>query len=102
MDILRPLWKIKCTDIGIFPGLLDQQVQPAPTYAAEVWGAKKHKEIEKVRMYVCKKALSVRQKTPYTVIYESQANIRSTLIWQLVSQSAGALSPVNHKGLHQG
>ena len=58
MDILRALRKIKCTDTGIFLKLFDQQVQPALTYAAEVWGAKKNQEIENVHMYARKKALS--------------------------------------------
>ena len=49
--------------------MFDQQVQPALTYAAEVWGAKKIEEIEKVHMYACKKALSVSQKTSNTMIY---------------------------------
>ena len=69
MDILRALWKIKGTDISIFIRLFDHQVQPALTYAAEVWEAKKVKEIEKVHMYACKKALSVSQKTTNAMIY---------------------------------
>ena len=55
MNILR---KIKCTDIRIFLRLFDQQVQATLIYAAELWTAKKIKEIEKVHMSVCKKALS--------------------------------------------
>ena len=60
MDSLRALWKIKCTDISIFLRLFDHQVQPALTYAAEVWGAKKIKEIEKV-MHTRKPYLLVRK-----------------------------------------
>ena len=68
MDILSPLWKIKCTDNSIFLRSSDQQVQPALTYAAEVWWAKKIEEIKKVHMYACKKVLSVSQKTSNTMI----------------------------------
>ena len=49
--------------------LFDLQVQPALTYTAEVWGSTKVKEIERVHMYACKKALSVSQKTPNAMIY---------------------------------
>ena len=69
MDILRALWKIKGTNISIILRLFDHQVQPALTYAAEVWEAKKVKEIEKVHRYACKKALSVSQKTTNAMIY---------------------------------
>ena len=69
MDILRALWEIKCTYISIFLRLFDHQVHPALTYAAEVWGAKKIKEIEKVHINACKKAFSVSQKLPNTMIY---------------------------------
>ena len=58
MNILRALRKIKCTDIRIFLRLFDQQVQATLIYAAELWTAKKIKEIEKVHMYACEKALS--------------------------------------------
>ena len=49
--------------------MFGQQVQPALTFAADVWGAKKIKEIQKVHMYACKKVLSVSQRTPNTMIY---------------------------------
>ena len=52
--ILRALWEIKCTDISIFLRLFNQQVQPALTHVAEVWGAKKVKEIENVHMHARK------------------------------------------------
>ena len=50
--------------------LLGQQVQTDRlTFAADVWGAKKIKEIQRVRVCACKKVLPVSQKTPNTVSY---------------------------------
>ena len=63
------MWKNKCTDICIFLRLLDQQVLPAHFCAEVEWESKKDKEIEKVHIYAYKKALSVSQKTPNTIIY---------------------------------
>jgi hypothetical protein len=69
IDIFRALWKIGCTDVKVFLRLFDLQVQPALTYAAEIWGVKEVKKIEQVHMYACKKVLSVSQKTPNSMIY---------------------------------
>ena len=45
IDILRALLTIKCTDVSIFLRLFDQKVQLALAHVAEVWGAKKIKEM---------------------------------------------------------
>ena len=57
MDILRALWKSKCTDISILLDYLtnrsNQHLPMRQKYGEQI------KEIEKCHMYACKKALSV-------------------------------------------
>lgn len=68
LEILKSLWNIGCNDIKVFFKLFDLQVQPALTYAAEVWGFQEVKDIEAVHMYACKKFLAVTQKSPNTLV----------------------------------
>ena len=68
MDILRALWKIKGTNISIFLRLFDDQVQPALTYAAEIWGAKKIKTLKKL----VKTSRTTRQQTTKSCLWNYQ------------------------------
>ena len=64
IDILMSLWPMGHTDVFLFFYLFDTQFQPALTYASKVGGGG-----GQLHIYVCKKVLSVSQKTPNSMSY---------------------------------
>ena len=69
VSLFRVLYKLGQVDINIFFRLFDSQIKPILLYAAEVWGARDFKVIEKVHLFACRRLLGVSQKTPKTFLY---------------------------------
>ena len=63
MDILRALWKSKCTYISIFLRLFNQKVQPAHLYMRQKYGEQiKSKKLKKITcMHARKPDLLIRK-----------------------------------------
>ena len=67
--IFKTLKSIGRVDIDILFKLFDSQVAATLTYASQVWGLTPFENIESVHLYVCKKILGVRKKTPNCMVY---------------------------------
>ena len=53
----------------IFFQLFDAQVKPMLLYASEILGMTRLSNIEKVRLFACKRLLSVSEQTPNRMVY---------------------------------
>ena len=49
--------------------MFDAQIVPSLLYAAEIWGHRENKQIEKVHLYACKLFINVPTVTPNDMIY---------------------------------
>ena len=54
---------------SVFVKLFDAQIVPSLLYAAEIWGHRENKQIEKVHLYACKLFINVPTVTPNDMVY---------------------------------
>ena len=69
IEILKALRTYGCYSCSVFFKLFDAQIVPSLLYAAEIWGHRENKQIEKVHLYACKLFINVPTVTPNDMIY---------------------------------
>ena len=69
VQAMRPLKRLKCLSPNVIFQVFDVQIQPILLYGAEIWGASKCEEIEKIHLYMLKSFLNVPSRTPNLMIY---------------------------------
>jgi len=69
VQAMRPLKRLKCLSPNVIFQVFDVQIQPILLYGAEIWGASKCEEIEKIHLYMLKSFLNVPNGTPNLMIY---------------------------------
>ena len=69
IENLKALRTYGCYSCLVFFKLFDAQIAPSLLYAAEIWGYRGKKLIEKVHLYVCKLFINVPTMTLNDMIY---------------------------------
>ena len=69
IEILKALRTYGCYSCSVFFKLFDAQIVPSLLYAAEIWGHREYKQIEKAHLYACKLFINVPTVTPNDMIY---------------------------------
>ena len=88
-QVLKALWNLRSLNTKVFTSMLDAQVQSTLLYGSEIWGLKKHPEVEVTHTFVCKRFLGLDSRSPNHMVYGDlgrfplhiNSSIRSIKYW---------------------
>ena len=69
VEFFKVLWNIGCFDINVFFKLFDAQIVPVLLYGSELWGCFDCPNVEKVRIYACKRIPGLSSQSPNPMVY---------------------------------